>query len=415
MQKRQLLPILLAIPPIVWIIIDGIVNKSLEEANVKLTNSIQKEDGSSTDTFMKVISFFYAEEVVPIILVLLFCLPLKKIPGIKLTIYTVTSLYIFAVLKMLYAQARPYQIYDVHPKACEQDFGRPSGHAMGGMTVYFCIYWLFIYNYKSTAEKQRQLRLFKIISAVVLFGLVFTIGLSRVYLGVHSFGQVLLGWSYGWLFMIFLIFYFDEKLENMIRTAWCSPAKKRHTLITSLVYLGFLIVTIVIYAAKHTSKHYPEWYTAIVIKCEDEIKGRAKTFYEAQFKETSNIAAAFGIFYGLIFLRETKADRPHYLVWYKEICRFLVYIVISGIILGIFEFAIPESESSVWINFFFLATPPYLLVGFSLIWIVSYVLSRLGLHRANGFLEIELSKKPDTKDQELEMSQDKSEAEAIEP
>ena len=48
--------------------------------------------------------------------------------------------------------------------------------------------------------------------------IIFWIGFSRVILGVHAFGQILLGWSYGVIFVILFREKGDKFLENILIT-----------------------------------------------------------------------------------------------------------------------------------------------------------------------------------------------------
>lgn len=59
----------------------------------------------------------------------------------------------------------------------------------------------------STLETLRYSRSTKFVITVFLSAWVFMTGLSRIYLGVHSFGQILLGWAFSAYFcFMFLTF-----------------------------------------------------------------------------------------------------------------------------------------------------------------------------------------------------------------
>lgn len=86
------------------------------------------------------------------------------------------------LLKVFIAMPRPYYAYDL--VAAWRDstgFGMPSGHAAGAMTLWLLLA-VFIRKWW-----------FSIIAAA----LIFFIGLSRMYFGVHSGTQVLFGWLLG--------------------------------------------------------------------------------------------------------------------------------------------------------------------------------------------------------------------------
>jgi len=86
--------------------------------------------------------------------------------------------------KFLFHNSRPYWISDqVKAYSHETSFGLPSGHAQIAASVWG---WLAV------EVKKRWF-------TVVAWTLVFLIGLSRLYLGVHYFTDVVLGWLLGGL------------------------------------------------------------------------------------------------------------------------------------------------------------------------------------------------------------------------
>ena len=89
--------------------------------------------------------------------------------------------------KFLFHNPRPFWISDkVMPLSHETSFGLPSGHAQTAASVWG---WL------SVEVKKRWFT----ISAIVL---IFLIGVSRLYLGVHFLSDVLLGWLLGGLLVL---------------------------------------------------------------------------------------------------------------------------------------------------------------------------------------------------------------------
>lgn len=98
-----------------------------------------------------------------------------------------------AFLKLVFHRDRPI-IFEslVH----EQSFSYPSGHAFAATVFWGFIVWLMLKHIR-----QPWLRWLLIISTIVL---VFAIGISRVYLGVHWPSDVFAGWVLGvwWLYFI---------------------------------------------------------------------------------------------------------------------------------------------------------------------------------------------------------------------
>ena len=89
-------------------------------------------------------------------------------------------------LKELFARERPPLIFHL---LTVKSLGFPSGHAMMSSVVYLTQGALF-----AKVQTNKNIRIYTLMVALVL---VFLIGLSRVYLGVHYPTDVLAGWSVG--------------------------------------------------------------------------------------------------------------------------------------------------------------------------------------------------------------------------
>lgn len=102
--------------------------------------------------------------------------------GLRLLFATMASSVIVGFLKVLIMQPRPYYIYeDVQAWRDSTGFGMPSGHASGAMSLWGTL----------VLSLRRQW-----VFALSML-LVFLIGISRVYFGVHSPSQILIGWGIG--------------------------------------------------------------------------------------------------------------------------------------------------------------------------------------------------------------------------
>lgn len=93
------------------------------------------------------------------------------------------------LLKVLFARERP----TFHPLIEETGFSFPSGHAMGSMALYgilIAILWNYLPN-----------RMARILLVLICVFMIASIGLSRVYLGVHYPSDVIAGYlvSFSWI------------------------------------------------------------------------------------------------------------------------------------------------------------------------------------------------------------------------
>lgn len=98
------------------------------------------------------------------------------------------------VFKLLFHGPRPYWVStDVSPYAAETSFGVPSGHAQNAVSVWgIAAHWLR--------------RTWAWVAAIFVM---FAIGFSRIYLGVHFLHDVLIGWLIGGLVLWAFIRYWD--------------------------------------------------------------------------------------------------------------------------------------------------------------------------------------------------------------
>lgn len=102
--------------------------------------------------------------------------------GIRVAVIFLLSNAFCGALKIAFHLPRPYWLdAGVKGLAAETSFGLPSGHASNGIAVWGML---------ATGTRSRWIQ-------AALYALVFLIGLSRVYLGVHFTSDVLAGWLLG--------------------------------------------------------------------------------------------------------------------------------------------------------------------------------------------------------------------------
>lgn len=104
--------------------------------------------------------------------------------------------------KMFFGRVRPEPFFDFPLPA---SYGFPSGHAFGSLCFFGILAWL------TTARTQNKIAKAAIWSAAVI--IIFLIGLSRVYLGVHYPSDVLAGYAAG-LFWVVIVALTDSRLRR---------------------------------------------------------------------------------------------------------------------------------------------------------------------------------------------------------
>ena len=100
------------------------------------------------------------------------------------------------LLKGIIVNPRPPEL-EWLPGATASGYSFPSGHAQSSSVVYG---WL-------------ALKLKRWWTSILLASIIFLVGLSRVYLGVHWLGDVIAGWGIG-LFIIVIFWKFEKPIET---------------------------------------------------------------------------------------------------------------------------------------------------------------------------------------------------------
>ncbi|MFW9958906.1 MAG: phosphatase PAP2 family protein [Candidatus Odinarchaeota archaeon] len=154
--------------------------------------------------------------------------------GVLLTLYwavnkkeaiLATYLLVFALLsnywlKIIIAKERP-PVSNWYPGADAPNYSTPSGHSQSSASLYG---WFTI-------------RVRKWWMAVIAVTITVLVGISRIYLGVHYLGDVLLGWGIGIITVIAFVY-----LENPMRQFF--SRFKQEYLLMSLVIIGFVMTLI---------------------------------------------------------------------------------------------------------------------------------------------------------------------------
>lgn len=146
------------------------------------------------DFFMKFITSFGNTTTIIILLSLVLWLLIKMINNKKMAMFFLGSMicnvFLNQGIKFLIRRDRPiYSLIDVG------GFSFPSGHAMVSMAFYGFLIYLF---YRLINKKMLRFGLITIFSLLILL-----IGFSRIYLGVHYFSDVVVGFSISLLYLFF--------------------------------------------------------------------------------------------------------------------------------------------------------------------------------------------------------------------
>jgi membrane-associated phospholipid phosphatase len=148
-----------------------------------------------------------------------------------------------ATLKSIYSEPRPFwTTSDIKPSQCRGAFGNPSGHCMG--TSFFWV-TLLLHKYYEIGKEVKIKTIFctaYIVKMALIAGLmIFLIflAISRVYLGEHTWNEVLFGLSLGTSFA-FLCHYYVKPYYKTLPNYFKKMAQRKGIDQTYYVSNGFI-------------------------------------------------------------------------------------------------------------------------------------------------------------------------------
>lgn len=225
--------------------------------------------------------------------------------GLRVGIMLLTSGILNSTAKLLFKSPRPYWFDPkVVAHSSESSFGMPSGHAMNSMSVWGLL-----------AASLRK----KSVTIVVAI-LIFLIGLSRIFLGVHFISDVLVGWALGAILLFVFL-----RLEKPV-SQWVEKQPiGRFALCMFLVSLAVIAVNLLIVHLNAAWQIPSAW-----------IANAAITDPEGKIDPLSlegtitNAAVLFGLTTGAVWFSRKGGFHAGGL-WWKRLVRFLVGV--SGVLL----------------------------------------------------------------------------------
>lgn len=153
-------------------------------------------------TIFKFFSFFGSETFIIIICLLALLLAKKKSRGVGFVFIILLSILLNQGLKLLVGRPRP----NINPLVIETSYSFPSGHTM----IISTMVGLFIfYLWKS----QKGSKIQKISITTVLSIIALLIMLSRIYLGVHYFSDIIGGIITTLLLLSIVYYYYTFKYK----------------------------------------------------------------------------------------------------------------------------------------------------------------------------------------------------------
>jgi membrane-associated phospholipid phosphatase len=169
---------------------------------------------------MQIISFLGTEEFFLLVLTGVYWCYNAGL-GMRIGVVLLWTNGINGLFKLAFHSPRPYWVDTrVQAYAGDPSFGIPSGHSQTSASVWGLV---------ATAFKQRWVK----ITAVAI---IFLVGFSRLYLGVHYLSDVLAGWLFG-LLILWLFLKLEKPVLNRVKGR-SLPVQVGLVLLSSLVMIG---------------------------------------------------------------------------------------------------------------------------------------------------------------------------------
>lgn len=201
MKKNDILKVSFGII-LFLIILILVVFKSTSAFDSTIYNFIISFRHPFLDAYFKIITLLGNPNMVIIILGFLILLFRDK-KALILTINVFSSVSINSIIKHIIRRKRP----TVKHLIKQGGFSFPSGHAM----ISICLYGYLLY----LVQKEVKNKVIKNILTIILTLIIISIGLSRIYLGVHFATDIIAGYCLALSLLTIIIYYTNKYLKGV--------------------------------------------------------------------------------------------------------------------------------------------------------------------------------------------------------
>lgn len=435
---RGLVSITLSLLMVIYIIADCYFrDKAFEDSN-RFAAEAQEKLGTG---FFKIFFIIFCDILHPIaigaILMVYYAFSPNKIKTLAFFLYFFLITYLCSIIKMIYHNPRPYWVSpNVQALECYSEYGNPSGHSMMSVIFFVFLWHKHIWGWvekgqlgflsiwqkeqrqmnenliKEGGEKEKVLEIHQspnktvkfCIFTVLTFLIVFFILFGRIFLGMHSYNEVFLGFFYGVYFIYMYLTYIEDYLVALLHAI---IAKNAHDInenmnyvswmllgLTFAIYMAFLLIPIIAFELSKSHVSIPEmWYLAIRNACPGN--DTFKMFYYKCFLDCGVISTGFGILFGILFTKGKHSIIMNDIFFDpiteknvgKLAARALIILVVSGGVSGIFN-ALPNHQD-IYLAFFVNMNLGTLLGGFALIKVIPFLFSKCKIDQEGDFLKYE--------------------------
>jgi membrane-associated phospholipid phosphatase len=270
--------------------------------------------------------------------------------GIRIGITLLLSNGLNTTFKWVFHAPRPYWINpNIKALAIESSFGIPSGHAMvstsvwGRVAIWVNKFWF----------------------SVVIMVLLFFIGFSRLYLGVHFLSDVVAGWLFG-ISLLILLSYVEKPISIWFR-------KQKMSTIVLFAFLSSISIIILFILLKIS---FYQWQVPDSWIINSQLAVPGSVIDPFRIKDIVILSGTwFGIITGYFWIKEMGNFDPKGNP-FQLVIRFLLgFLGISILVLGL-NSILPETENWVAFTLFYFQ---YFLVSLWIVAIAPMLFIKIGL------------------------------------
>ena len=183
--------------------------------DLSIYNFIYGLNSPGLTMFMRVISSLGSAIVIITALLCIFLLFKDKKIFLQFFTLTIVTKVINHIIKIIVKRERPNVLTSI---SVESGYSFPSAHTMISTVFYGFIIYLIMKNVKNKKIKN--------IFIISLFIIIFLIGISRIYLGVHYATDVIFGFIFGFIILFIFINLIYKKSRKNISFELNNDSKK---------------------------------------------------------------------------------------------------------------------------------------------------------------------------------------------
>lgn len=287
---------------IIAITVDSHYNAELTDYSI--TQSLYLQQFSKTLTFPSFIFSYIIFFTLFLYIIIIYTLRENSENTFILLFGVTLMIYAQSLLKIVFKDPRPIFLNKMlHSDNCICDYGKPSGHALCSTGILFFIYNDLVIHHNFGSVKKFFLKIF-------FFCLLFLIMASRLFFGVHTINQCVLGFFFGITIFFFVIRMKDNLLKYIIWPIFYKERFRKKNPIAILFCIMILMnyLLFVVWADALTHYEIPNMKFIEFKNCEfcvfNEIQ-ISNNFSSKSLKEALGFNLFFGMLLG-IFLSKKK-------------------------------------------------------------------------------------------------------------